>query len=150
MSDTGPVSRHARGPGDEEFVSLTLRYLFDTASLQDVSELKDALTRHQECRALYVRICRLHGGLGEMLAAMKASASPAVEAPSASMGAGPPDAGSPEDTLPLPERRDPPAAVATHEPEIPGGPAAPPDKKDEKPRDETVEFVDDAGDETHY
>ena len=52
---------------DEVFAVQVLRYLDGQASVQDLSELKEALATRRECRAQFVQLCRLHGELSELL-----------------------------------------------------------------------------------
>ena len=65
-------SRRPRWP-DEAFVVQVLRYLDGQATVQDLSELKEALATRPERRTLFVRLCRLHGELSELLAPRRAA-----------------------------------------------------------------------------
>ena len=77
---TPPAGRFSSG-GDESFAVQVLRYLDGQATVQDLSELKEALATRPECRTLFVRLCRLHGELSELLAPMRAAATETAPAP---------------------------------------------------------------------
>jgi anti-sigma factor RsiW len=150
MADgTFPEARAARA--DEAFVVQVLRYLDGRAAVQDLSELKEALATRPACRALFVRLCRLHGELSELLAPLRA-ATETAEAPHPARPASPRgDSESPPAAGPLPARADAPSAVSVAD--RAGGPDVPPTGDTPgpaRPPDETAEYVEDAGDETTH
>jgi anti-sigma factor RsiW len=138
----------ARGD-DEAFAVQVLRYLDGQATVQDVSELKEALATRGECRTLFVRLCRLHGELSELLAPLRATATETAEAPHPARTASPRgDSESPPGAAVLPERADAPSAVSVAE--TSGGPdhlptVGTPGKV--RPAEDTVDFVDNAEDD---
>jgi hypothetical protein len=137
---------------DEMFVVQVLLYLDGRATVQDLSELKEALATRPRCRTLFVRLCRLHGGLGELLAPLRAPVPKTAEAPHPAPPASPRgDSESPPAAGALPARADAPSAVSVAEPA--GGPdrpttGDPPPKV--RPPEDTIEYVEDQGDETTY
>jgi len=70
MSDSPGTAGSGRGgdAAEETFAAQVLRYLVGEATPQDLSELRDALSRLPERRTVFVRLCRLHGELTELLA----------------------------------------------------------------------------------
>jgi len=137
---------------DEPFVVQVLRYLDGQATVQDLSEMKEALATRPERRTLFVRLCRLHGELSELLAPQRAALTETAEAPHpVQLACAREDPESPPGAGTLPERADESAAVSVAE--ITGGPDRPPTGDPPgavRPPDETVEFVEDAADETTY
>ena len=148
---TPPAGRFSSG-GDESFAVQVLRYLDGQATVQDLSELKEALATRPECRTLFVRLCRLHGELSELLAPMRAAATETAEAPHPARSASPRgDSESLPGAAALPARTDAPSAVSLAEPA--GGPDHLPTDGTPgtvRPPEDTVEFVEDADDETTF
>ncbi len=139
-----------RPQGDEAFAVQVLRYLDGAATLQDLSELKEALATRRDCRALFVRLCRLHGELNELLAPQRAAATETAEAPRPARTASPRgDSESP----PVAAARPADAASAVSVADTAGGldPAPigdPPDTA--RPAEDTAEYVEDSDGETTY
>ncbi len=141
-------SRHPRWP-DEAFVVQVLRYLDGQATVQDLSELKEALATRPERRMLFVQLCRLQGELSELLAPRRAALTEAAEALHLLRPACPhgefeplPDPGS------LPEKAEASSAVSVAE--ITGGPDRPPTGDPPgavRPPDETIEYMEDVADD---
>ena len=147
----GGASREARPDDDEAFSVQVLRYLDGRATVQDLSELKEALATRPECRTLFVRLCRLHGELSELLAPLRA-ATETAEAPHPARPASPRgDSESPPGADALPERTDAPSAVSLAEPargpdQIPtdGTPGT------VRPPEDTVEFIEGSDEDTTH
>jgi anti-sigma factor RsiW len=137
---------------DESFVVQVLRYLDGQATVQDLSELKESLATRPECRTLFVRLCRLHGELRELLAPQRAAATETAEAPHPARPASPRgDSESLPGAAALPERTDAPSAVSVAEPA--GGPdQLPPDGTPGtvRPPEDTVEIIEDSDEDTTH
>jgi anti-sigma factor RsiW len=152
MTDRTPPAPGPARPDDESFVVQVLRYLDGQATVQDLSELKEALATRPECRTLFVRLCRLHGELSELLAPMRAAVTETAEAPHPARPASPRgDSESLPGAAALPERTDAPSAVSVAEPAR-GPDQLPTDGTPGtvRPPEDTVEFVEDADDETTF
>jgi hypothetical protein len=141
-----------RPQNDEAFAVQVLRYLDGLATVQDLSELKEALATRRDRRALFVRLCRLHGELSELLAPQRAAATETAEAPHVARPASPRgDSESPPGAAAHPAPADAPSAVSVAG--TAGGPdrapvGDPPDKV--RPPEDTTEYVEDSDGETMY
>ena len=137
---------------DEAFAVQVLRYLDGLATVQDLSELKEALATRRDCRAVFVRLCRLHGELSELLAPERAAATETAEAPHPARLASPRgDTESPPGAAAHPAEADAPSAVSVAD--TAGGPdqapaGDPPGKV--RPPEDTTEYVEDSEGETMY
>jgi len=131
---------------DEVFAVQVLRYLDGQASVQDLSELKEALATSRECRAQFVQLCRLHGELSELLAPQRAAVTETAEAPHRVRSASPRrDSESSSGAAALPARTDAPSAVSVTDPtDRPDRPST------GTPADDTTEFIEDEGDDTTH
>jgi anti-sigma factor RsiW len=129
-----------------------LRYLDGQASVQDLSELKEALATDRERRAQFVRLCRLHGELSELLAPQRAAVTETAEAPHPLRTASPRgDSESPSGAAALPARTDAVSAVSVTDPSHrPDNPSVGEPPRTTRPSDETTEIVVDEGDETTH
>jgi hypothetical protein len=148
MSERTP----ARRDDDEVFITQVLRYLDGLATVQDLSELKEALATRHECRSLFVRLCRLHGGLGELLAPQRAAVTETAEAPQPARPASPRgDSESSPGAAALPASADAPSAVSVTD--TAGGPDRTPTRDSPgtvRPPEETVEYVEEENDDTTH
>lgn len=152
MADrTSAGARPPRGD-DEVFAVQVLRYLDGQATVQDLSELKEALATRPACRTLFVRLCRLHGELCELLAPLRVAA---TETAGAALPARPPSprgaSESPPGAAAHPTAADAPPAVSVAEPaggSEPPGPAAPPGRAASP--DETIEYARDSDEDTTH
>jgi anti-sigma factor RsiW len=148
---TPPEARPVRGD-DEAFVIQVLRYLDGLATVQDLSELKEALATRRECRALFVRLCRLHGELGELLAPQRAAATETAEAPHPARLASPRgDTESPPGAAAHPAKADASSAVSVAD--TAGGPDRTPTGDPPgtvRPPEDTTEYIEDSEGETMY
>jgi hypothetical protein len=128
---------------DEVFAVQVLRYLDGQSSVQDLSELKEALATSRDARRQFVRLCRLHGELSEQLAPQRAAVTETAEAPHRVRSASPRgDSESPPGAAALPARTDAPSAVLVTDTPNPPPAAA--------PHDDTTEFIEDEGDDTTH
>ncbi|HKI37041.1 MAG TPA: hypothetical protein VKA46_34630 [Gemmataceae bacterium] len=150
MTERTPPEGRPPQADDEAFAIQVLRYLDGLATVQDVSELKEALATRGECRALFVRLCRLHGELSELLAPQRAAAIKTAEAPQCARPASPRgETESPPGAAVLPARADAASAVSLAEPS--GGPDRPTTGDPPgtvRPAEDTVDYVEDE-DTTH-
>jgi hypothetical protein len=142
----------ARPRDDEAFAVQVLRYLDGQATVQDISELKEALATRRDCRAAFVRLCRLHGELNELLAPERAAVTETAEAPHPARPASPRgDTESPPGAAAQPAQADAPSAVSVAD--TAGGPDQAPAGDPPgtvRPPEDTTEFVEDSGEETKY
>ena len=141
-----------RPANDEVFAVQVLRYLDGQATVQDLSELKEALATRRECRALFVRLCRLHGELNEMLAPQRAAATETAEAPQPARLASPRgDSESPPGAAAHPAEADAPSAVSVAD--TAGGPDQAPAGDPPgtvRPPEDTTEYVEGSDEDTTY
>ena len=141
-----------RPSNDEVFAVQVLRYLDGLATVQDLSELKEALATRRECRALFVRLCRLHGELNEMLAPQRAAATETAEAPQPARPASPRgDSESPPGAAAQPAKADAPSAVSVAD--TAGGPDQAPAGDPPgtvRPPEDTVEIIEDSDEDTTH
>jgi hypothetical protein len=101
----------------EDFAIQVLRYLEGRATVQDLSELKEALATRRECRTWFVQLCRLHGELRELLAPERAAATQTAEVPQSARSASPRgESESPPGAAVLPASADAASAVSLAEP----------------------------------
>jgi hypothetical protein len=139
-------------PADEVFAVQVLRYLDGLASVQDLCEMKESLGARPECRALFVRLCRLHGELSELLAPERAAVTETAEAPQPARTASPRgESESPSGAAATPARADATSAVSVTEPS--GGPDRPPTGDPPgtvRPPEDTVEINCDVDDATAH